>query len=150
MEFPFDHGGSDSQPSTGTNNLGKSAVATIGAGSTELTVVAIVDIKPEVGELETTVHSAEYWREHQASLKTAGQVKFTVQHDKDDAVQIYMHNLRATQNEEYFRVWLPGATKSWFIFSGIVTNTHYDTPIGDLVQATYAILPVGKIERYTA
>ena len=153
MDFRFntgdyDHGGDVSASTTGGDTLGKTVEVTIGADNTALTVVAIVDIEPQIAELETTTHNEETYREYIAGIKRAGMMKFTVHHEVGVLLQRRLHELKTSGEEEQFRVWFPGETTTWIAFTGIVMNVRYDAPVGDLVQGTFAVTPVDGIQRY--
>jgi len=145
---PYDHGGTAVTSTPGSDNLGKTTIVTVGGENTPLTVVAIVDIALEVSETDETKHSASYWREYGAALKRNAAIKFTFQHDKDDLIQIRLMDLKESGNPEFFRVWFPGTQKTWISFDGIITNVRYDAPIGDLVQGTFAVVPIANMEKY--
>lgn len=145
---PFDHGGTATASTTGGDNLGKTTVVTVGGENTPLTVVAVVDIAPEIADIDETAHGPEYWREYGAALKRNAAIKFTFQHDKDDLIQIRLHDLKESGNPEFFRVWFPGSEKTWISFDGIITNVRYDAPVGDLVQGTVTVTPIANMEIY--
>ena len=153
MESPFntttfDHGGTATASTTGGDDLGKTTVVTVGGENTALTVVAIVDINAEINTIDETVYSEEYWREYGAALKQGAAIKFTVHHDKDDLIQIRLNDLKESGNPEQFRIWLPGTTKTWITFEGVVTNVRYNAPVGDLVQGTFSVTPIADLVRY--
>ena len=154
MDFPFntgtfDHGGDADHPTTNNDSyLGKSTVVTVGNEASELEVVEIVDISPEIEQVETTTYNDETWREYGAAKKSLGAIKFTFHHDKDDIVQIRLNDLKLSGNEEQFRVWLPGATRTWFSFIGFVSNVRYDQPKDDIIQGTFAVKPTSEFNRF--
>ena len=155
MEFPFETGpfdhGSEAgviPSSTGGDTLGKTIVLTIGGDNTPLTVVAITEIAPVIGELETTKHDDSTWREFCAALKSHGAMKITVHHEPDSQLEHRLLTLKETRNTETFRIWFPGISKFWIEFEAFVANVRYETPIGGIVQGAFALTPSNGIRRY--
>ena len=147
---PFDWGGTaiwqGSNP--GGDHLGKTTIVTVGDENEVLTVTDIVDIGPEISEIDNTKYSPELWREYGAALKRNPAIKFTFYHDAEDIIQKRLIDLHATGSPERIRVWFPGTEKTWISFIGIVINVRYDAPVGDLVRGTVAVTPIKEMEKY--
>jgi len=146
---PFDHGGAATASAPGPYfYLGKTTEVTIGGESSILVVVSITDIAPEIAQIETTEHDETTWRTFATALKEVGGIKFTVQHDKDDLIQIRLHDLKDSGKIEQFRIWLPGSPTTWISFEGFVSNVRYDVPKDGIVQGTFTVRPTSEFRRY--
>ena len=146
---PFDHGGSATASNPGSYfYLGKTTIVTIGNEASVLTVVSIVDIAPDIGQIETTEHDDTTWRTFASALKEVGGIKFTVQHDADDIIQIRLNDLKDSREVEQFRIWLPGDPLNWISFEGFISNVRYDQPKDDLIQGTFTVRPTSTFSRY--
>jgi len=146
---PFDQGGDTSAPTTNPYfYLGKTTEVTIGGEGSVLTVVSIVDIAPDIAQIETTEYDETTWKTFASALKEVGGIKFTVQHSADDIIQIRLNDLKDSRTTEQFRIWLPGDPLTWISFEGFISNVRYDQPKDDLIQGTFTVRPTSTFSRY--